>query len=206
MKMNKLLSIFAFAAVATILASCASTKVDRVDPGKVTDYSGYWNDTDVRLAASEIISAFNSSAAIKDYPKANGGKVPVVIIGSYKNVSDEHIDTKILTDYLQAQLLEDRNVKFVSSADTRTELDAEREYQQGHATEATRAKLKAQTGADYMLMGSIRTIIDTKDGGKKTARTYYITTEIVDIETSEILWKNDNHSIKKIITKSSTRS
>ena len=191
--------------MASTLAGCASTKVDRVDPGKKTDYSGYWNDTDVRLVAKSVISAFNSSAAVKRYPKEHGGKVPTVIIGSYKNASDEHIDTRILTDCLQAELLEDENVRFVAQKEDRSEVREERNDQQENARAETRSKLKYETGADYMMQGSIRTIVESTDNGKKTARTYYVVTELIDIETNEILWKNDNREIKKIITRSASR-
>ncbi len=188
------------------LAGCSSsTSVDRVSSNKKTDYSGYWNDTDVRLVAKEIIKEFNGSKAIKQYPKKHGKEVPCVIIGSYKNVSDEHIDTRILTDYLQAELLEDENVKFVAQKEDRVEVREERADQQENAREETRARLKWETGADYMMQGSIRTIVESTDNGKKTARTYYVVTELIDIETNEILWKNDNHEIKKIIKRKSTR-
>ncbi|MBQ9538566.1 MAG: penicillin-binding protein activator LpoB [Treponema sp.] len=189
-----------------VLAGCSSsTSVDRVNDTKKTDYSGYWNDTDVRLVAKDIIKDFNNSKAIKQYPKTHGKQVPCVIIGSYKNASDEHIDTRILTDYLQAELLEDENVKFVAQKSDRAEVREEREDQQENAREETRARLKAETGADYMMQGSIRTIVESTDDGKKTARTYYVVTELIDIETTEILWKNDNHEIKKIIKRKSRR-
>ena len=63
----------------------------------------------------------------------------------------------------------------------------------------------SETGADYMMQGSIRTIVESTDNGKKTARTYYVVTELINIETNEILWKNDNHEIKKIVTRKKTR-
>ncbi len=121
--------------------SSSSTDVDRVKDTKKTDYSGYWNDTDVRLVAKDIIKDFNSSKAIKQYPKKHGKEVPVVIIGSYKNASDEHIDTRILTDYLQAELLEDEHVKFVAQKEDRAEVREEREDQQVNARAETRARM-----------------------------------------------------------------
>ena len=205
------LLVFIFSAVLGLtlvaLAGCSSssTDVDRVKDTKKTDYSGYWNDTDVRLVAKDIIKAFNGSKAIKKWPKSHGKEVPVVIIGSYKNVSDEHIDTRILTDYLQAELLEDENVKFVAQKEDRAEVREEREDQQVNARAETRARMYSETGADYMMQGSIRTIVESTDNGKKTARTYYVVTELIDMETNEILWKNDNHEIKKIVTRKKSR-
>ena len=211
-KMMNTSKLFAFAAafglVLASLSGCASSSnadVDRVKSDKKTDYSGYWNDTDVRLVAKDIIKEFNSSNAIKKYPKTHNKQVPVVIIGSYKNASDEHIDTRILTDYLQAELLEDENVKFVAQKEDRAEVREERDDQQVNARPETRAALYSETGADYMMQGSIRTIVESTDDGKKTARTYYVVTELISIETNEILWKNDNHEIKKIIKRKSSR-
>lgn len=54
-----------------------------------------------------------------------------------------------------------------------------------------------------MLQGSIKTIVDS-DGSKMT-RTYYVTTEMINIESNKKIWMNDNSSIKKIIKKSSVR-
>ena len=50
-----------------------------------------------------------------------------------------------------------------------------------------------------MLQGDIKTIVDSN--GKKTSRTYYISAELVNIETNEKIWLGENSSIKKIITR-----
>nr|MDE5899225.1 penicillin-binding protein activator LpoB [Treponemataceae bacterium] len=122
---------------ALIFSSCATTKVTRVDSGTATDLSGYWNDTDVRIAADGIISACLSSPRIQGYPAAHGGRLPVVIVGSYRNMSDEHIDTEILTKKLEAALVNSGAVDFVASASERGEIRAERAAQQYNSSEAT---------------------------------------------------------------------
>ena len=95
----KALKTLIFGALAVLLiTSCASTpNVERVSSDTVTDLSGYWNDTDVRLAAESIISRCLASPRIAGYASSHAGKLPVVIVGSYRNKSDEHIDTEILT-------------------------------------------------------------------------------------------------------------
>lgn len=187
------------------LFSCASSSVKRVKNTKTTDYSGYWNDKDVNLAAKEIIKEFSKSKAIKDYPKSHKKNNPVVIVGSFRNLSDEHIDTGILVDRLQAEVYNSGYVDFVASKEQRSEVREERDDQQENASASTKKALKNETGADFMLQGTIRTIVDTEINGEKTARTYYINTQLIDIETNQILWKNENHSIKKIITRKSKR-
>lgn len=204
--MNKSKNILSISAItaALIFTSCGSTpKVQRVSPETVTDLSGYWNDSDVRIAANEIIQGCLTSQAINNYPATHNGKLPVVIVGTYSNRSDEHIDTQILTKKLEAALVNSGKVEFVASAEERQEVRAERNDQQSNSSEETAKLLANETGADYMLKGSVKTIVDTN--GKQSTRTYYITTELINIESNKKIWMDDNSSIKKIINNPTTR-
>lgn len=200
--MKKISLILVIAAV-FCLVSCGSTKVERVSADKQIDLSGNWNDTDVRIAAKELIDSCLESKAIINYSVTHGGKKPVVIVGSFKNLSDEHIDTVILTKQLEAALINSGEIEFVSSRDEVAELRAERLEQFEYASEETRKALKNEYGADYIMQGSIRTIIDS-DGSQFT-RTYFINAELVDIESTKKLWIGTNNSIKKIIKRSSAK-
>lgn len=186
-----------------LFASCASSTVERVSSDTQIDLSGYWNDTDVRTAANEIVANCIDSARIKNYPSTHGGKLPVVILGSYRNQSDEHIDTSILTNKLEAALINSGVVDFVASSSQRAELIAELEYQQANASEETAKNLANATGADFMMQGSVKTIIDSDS--KTTTRTYYVSTELIEIESQKKIWVDTNDSIKKVIGKSSVR-
>ena len=201
--MAKQILTIAAVSAALIFSSCASNNVSRVTSETVTDLSGYWNDTDVRLVAGEIIDGCLASPRIAQYPSQHGGKLPVVIVGSYRNKSDEHIDTEILTKKLEAALVNSGKVEFVASSAERNELRAERIDQQTNASEATAKSLGNETGADFMLQGSVKTIVDSD--GKTMARSYFVTTEMIDIETNKKIWMDDNSSIKKVIKRSSTR-
>ena len=94
-------------------------------------------------------------------------------------------------------------VEFVASSAERNELRAERIDQQTNASESTAKSLGNETGADYMLQGSVKTIVDSD--GKAMERSYFVTTEMIDIETNKKIWMDDNSSIKKVIKRSSTR-
>lgn len=201
--MAKQILTIAAVSAALIFSSCASNNVSRVSSETVTDLSGYWNDTDVRLVAGEIIDGCLASPRIAQYPSQHGGKLPVVIVGSYRNKSDEHIDTEILTKKLEAALVNSGKVEFVASSAERNELRAERIDQQMNASESTAKSLGNETGADFMLQGSVKTIVDSD--GKTMARSYFVTTEMIDIETNKKIWMDDNSSIKKVIKRSSTR-
>ena len=94
-------------------------------------------------------------------------------------------------------------VEFVASSSERDEVRNERNDQQINSSEDTAKSLGNETGADFILQGSVKTIVDTD--GKIMSRTYYVTTELINIETNKKIWMDDNSSIKKIIKSSSVR-
>lgn len=197
-------AVFAILLTVFLCAGCESTpKVERVASDTQIDLSGYWNDTDVRTVAEAIINECIQSPRIKNYASQHNGKLPVVILGSYRNQSDEHIDTSILTTKLETALVNSGTVDFVANSSQRSELDAELEYQQTHASEESAKNLANATGADFMMQGAVKTIVDSNS--KTMTRTYYVSTELIDIETQRKIWMNENDSIKKVIGKSAVR-
>jgi len=196
-------AVFALCAVA-FLASCSSApvKVDRVDADTQTDLSGYWNDTDLRIVSESLINACLNSPRVAQF-EAKNGRLPVVIVGTIANGSDEHIDTTILAKKMETAILNSGVADFVASKNERSAVREERQDQQGNASEATASTLANETGADFMLTGSVKTIVD-KAGGKAT-RTYFVTAELTDIESNKKIWMGDNSEIKKIIKTASSK-
>ena len=194
--------ISVFICTLLVFTSCSSTKVERVDTDTITDLSGYWNDTDVRIVADSLIADCVNAPAITNYVRTNG-KLPVVIVGSFRNDSDEHIDTSILTKKFETALIHSGKVDFVASSSERGELRTEREEQQSWASEETAKRLANETGADFMLIGSVKTMVDQAD--KTSSRTYWVYAELIDIESNRKLWIGENSEIKKIIKRSNVR-
>lgn len=200
--MKKTLFVLVAAVAILCLAGCASTKVERVSADTVTDLSGYWNDTDVRIVAESLVAECVEAPAISNYIKTNK-KFPVVIVGTFSNDSDEHIDTSILTKKFESALINSGKVDFVASADQRAEIREERIEQQEWASEETAKRLANETAADFMLVGSVKTIVDAS--GNTSTRTYYVYAELIDIETQRKIWVGDNSEIKKVIKRSNVR-
>lgn len=182
--------------------SCASTKVKRVDADTVTDLSGYWNDTDVRIVCEDLISKCLSSGWYSSFKEDNNRK-PVVIVGRIRNNSDEHIDTSIVAKKIEVALINSGKISAVASSTERSQVREERDDQQINSSMETAKNIGNETGADFMLQGDVRTIIDSN--GKKSTRTYYINVELIHIETNEKVWVDENSEIKKQIKKSSLR-
>jgi penicillin-binding protein activator len=202
MKRLTVIALVALCSLSFFTACSSNPSVKRVDADTQTDLSGYWNDTDVRIVADSLIKDCLSSARIAQF-EAKKGKLPVVIVGSFKNDSDEHIDTSIITKKMETAILNSGKADFVASSSERTELRTERQEQQGFASEATAKALANETGADFMMIGSVKTIVDK--AGKTATRTYFVYGEMIDLETNKKIWMGENSEIKKVIKTSSTK-
>jgi TolB-like protein len=183
------------------LASCG-TKVTRVDSSTQTDLSGYWNDTDIRIVCQALISDCLGSQRVDQAIRAKRG-TPTVIVGRFRNESSEQIDTAIIASIMEATIFNSGKLNFVAGGATRDEVRSERQAQQSHASEATAAALGNETGADFMLTGTVRTSID-RDGNRST-RTYFVNAEMTDIETNQRIWMGLNSDIKKIVVRPNNR-
>ena len=202
MKKNHSLTGLVVLLALVVLAGCNSVKVERVSPDTVTDLSGYWNDTDVRIVAESLIADCVNAPAITNYIR-NNNALPVVIVGNVRNDSDEHIDTSILSKKFEVALINSGKVDFVASSSERGEIRQEREEQQAWASEETAKRLANETGADFMLIGSVKTMVEHVNN--VSTRTYWVYAELIDIESNRKLWLGENSEIKKVITKSKTR-
>ena len=167
------------------LACGSSRKVYRIDPETQTDLSGKWNDTDARLVAEEMIADCLSRPWLIDYVEAHGQK-PVVTVGTIRNKSSEHIDTETFTTDFERELLNSGKVKFVASKIQRDEIRDERYDQQEFASEETLKRFREETGADFLLMGAIKSITDQVEG--KRVIFYQTDLELIHIETNEKAW------------------
>jgi uncharacterized protein (TIGR02722 family) len=184
--------------------SCVSTSsgVQRVDSNEQIDLSGYWNDTDLRKVCETLINDCLDSPRVNQV-RDEKGDLPVFIVGSFRNQSDEHIDTSIISKRMEMAILNSGIADFVASDSERDELRTERGEQLSWASEETAAEYANETRADFMLTGSVKTIVDQADG--QAVRTYFVYAELTDIESNRRIWIGENDSIKKVITRAKTK-
>jgi uncharacterized protein (TIGR02722 family) len=189
-------------AILVLAGACASSpQVSRVSADTQIDLSGRWNDSDVRTVCETLISDALSSpridSYIRDFSGKNKGELPTVIVGRFRNTSSEHIDTSIISSIMRTAIINSGKLEFVEGGDTREELRAERQDQQGNASEASAAALANETGANFMLTGEVQAIVDK--AGNTTVRTYFVKATMTNVETNRILWEGSNNDIKKVI-------
>lgn len=183
--------------IAMILGACSSQKkVTRVSPEEQIDLSGRWNDTDSRLTADAMITQSLNEAWLNAFKDAHAGAKPVVICGMVKNKSHEHIDAEMFIKDLERAFINSQQVRLVQGGEKREEIRTERADQQDFSSNATMKAWGKEVGADYMLQGTINSIVDTE--GKEQVTFYQVNLELTDMETNEIVWIGDK-KIKKYI-------
>ena len=187
--------------IALLLAGCGGGKqVTRLDPATQTDLSGSWNDTDSRLVAEEMIRDCLSRPWLTTYVEQAGHK-PVVTVGTIENLSHEHISTETFIADFERELINSGSVRFVAASDWRAEIRAERQEQQEFASPETLKKMRNEIGADFILQGAIKSIVDQEEG--KQVVFYQTDLEMVNIETMEKVWIGQQ-KIKKGISQGKT--
>ena len=62
--------------------------------------------------------------------------------------------------------------------------------QADHSSEETAKAIDEEEGADFMLMGSVKTIV--QQNAKESIRTYYVTVQLMDLQSHRIIWSGDN--------------
>ncbi|MDR3304198.1 MAG: penicillin-binding protein activator LpoB [Treponema sp.] len=200
--MKKCVLVLVACVMAGVVMGCSSgPKVSRVDADTQIDLSGNWNDTDVRQVCNSLIQdCLNSPRVaqfIADYGAANGGNLPTCIVGSFRNTSSEHIDTSIISRTMEIAIVNSGKLDFVAGGDTRAELRAERDDQQSNASEDSASRLGNETGANFMLSGAVKSMVDK--AGDTSVRSYFVSAELINIETNSRLWMAENNDIKKVI-------
>lgn len=193
--MKKIFFVIALIILALTMAACTlRPEVNRVDIDKQIDLSGYWNDTDSRIVAEDMMKEAISYPWVKEF-KAKTGETPKVIIGTIRNKSHEHINIDTFMNDIQKELIKQGTVKFLVAKKEREEVSEEQDYQASNP----KIKKKAegdQLGADFMVQGEISSILD--EAGKLQVRYYQVDLEFVNIATHEKVWIGQK-KIKKVI-------
>ena len=196
----RLVSALAIFLPALFVAGCG-TSVERMDTAEVKDLSGAWNDTDSRLVSEEMIQDVLSRDWLLEVTRKHNKK-PAVIVGEVLNLSHEHVNVNTFTADMERALINSGKVQFVASKGERGEVREERKDQDIHAAEATRKPMGQELGADYMLKGTINTILDTS--GSSQVRYYQVDLTLIGLADNVKAWVGQK-KIKKLVKRGNLR-
>ena len=90
----------------------------------------------------------------------------------------------------------------MADRDQRGQVREEREDQQQNASAETRARMRNELGADFIVVGEITSIEDI-EGGQEVIY-YQVDLNLTDLESSERVWIGQTR-IKKFVERSRTR-
>lgn len=193
----------ALTVAAAVAVGCSKrTQVTRLDPETTVDLSGFWNDTDSRLVAKEMIEDALSFPWARRFMQENNGELPTVIFGSVRNRTTEHIAVNAFVRDMEAAFVRSGIAQVVADPEQREQIREERGDQQEHASAETRARLRNEFGADFMLVGEITSIEDI-EGGREVIY-YQVDLNLTDLESNIRAWVGQKR-IKKFVERRRTR-
>ena len=187
--------ILPFLLFALLLGASCNRQVQRIDTDTTVDLSGRWNDTDARLTAAELVTEIMGRPWLERHVSKTGSE-PVVIVGMVENKSHEHIEAEVFTKELEKAFVQSGRVRLVQGGEKREQIRRERADQQTNASQSTMKQWGLEVGADYMLQGSINSIMDAYK--RKKVIYYQIDMILTDMETNEVVWIGDK-KIKKFV-------
>ncbi|RZK77750.1 MAG: penicillin-binding protein activator LpoB [Pedobacter sp.] len=195
MQFNKIKSTLAISLMVLMISSC-SRQVTRINTENAADISGRWNVTDSRLVAEEMTKSVATGKWLSSHLESKAGKKPTIIVGLVQNKSHEHIDAETFTKDVESSFVQNGTIRLVQGGKKREELRAEKADQQDNASVSTMKKFGLESGADYILQGSINSIVDSHKRNKVVY--YQVNLELTDIQTNEVVWIGDKKITKAV--------
>ncbi len=178
----------------TMVACSPGFEGEYSDPAKAEIIDDKWNETDARKTAEHMIKGMLEKPWLTTFSATHKGEKPLVIVDDVENRTDEHLDVKQLTDYIQDELINSGRVRFVNKAQRQKLLEEIKYQQSGQVSGKTAKKGGKQLGADYVLSGSVSSSVHSQ-GELKTV-SYQTTLTLTNIETFEYEWST-KYEIKK---------
>ena len=199
MRGNVRLTLLVLVVLGLAVGCGSAPKVQRTAVEETIDLSGRWNDSDSRMVADEMIKDCLNRPWLPEF-QSHKGKKPVVIVGTVINRSDEHINTQVFVKDLERALINSGLVDFVASRDERRELREERaDMQLGFTSAETEKAMGRETGADFMLKGTLNSVRDQIKG--QYVILYQVNLEFHNLETNRKVWIGQK-KLKKVVSRS----
>jgi len=179
-----------------LMPACTTTTTV-LDVNKPKYLSEKYSYTDLKTVTEKMIASL-----ISNPPLANRTDRPVIIIYGIQNRTDEHIDTKAITEKILTGLTQTHKVRFVNK-EARDKIEAELRYQsQGMVSPQTRIEKGRQVGAEYMLTGSITSLSAEEGRGirlkERKVKYYKVSLELTDLNTNIVEWSEEHEFAREV--------
>lgn len=174
--------IIALLTAGLALTSCSrGPNVYYGDPQAVETVTIGFGSTDLQMIAEEMVDTLLRSPVL-------GNDRPVMYFQGIKNKTDEHIDTKNITDKIRIKLLNSGKIRFTAYTEMGDEFFSQRDYQieSGMVDPATAMRIGKQVGAQLFFYGEITSI--RKRAGRVEDVYFKFTMNLANLDTALIEW------------------
>ncbi len=182
-------------AVLSVTGCTPSFEGEYSDPNTTEIVDDRWNDADARKTSEILIRSMLEKPWLNEFKGKHNGEKPVVLVADIANRTDEHIETKAIGEGIRDELINSGKIRFVDG-DRRKQILEEMRYQNesGMVSKQSAKKKGNQTGADFMLSGTLTSIVNEEKGRKNVV--YQTILQLTDLETTEMVW-SQKYQIKK---------
>jgi uncharacterized protein (TIGR02722 family) len=176
------------AGLAFLFTGCAAFRAstEDVNINEERHFGARFDATDMRSITARSVDTFLNSEFLAQQPEP-----PILMIAGVQNRTNDHVDTKNITDRIRTMIFKTGSVRFVNEA-RRADLLEEQGYQAANVTPGQQVAIGRQLGAKYMFSGSLTEIKTTSPRqvrvSKQELRNYKFTLEVTDLESGEIAW------------------
>lgn len=190
--MKTTLNLFAAAALAALLAGCATT-VEYGDATSSKPISTSFGSSDLQQIAAAMVDSMLADEVLQDISRSGP---PLLIVDKVKNKTMQHIDTESVTDSIRTKLIRSRKFSFQDRT-TEAALQEELAYQQAAAKDPIAAG--QQDAPRYMLTSNLSEI--EQEQGRLKDVYYKFTMSLRDLKSGRLIWA-DEQEIRKQKTRS----
>lgn len=191
------IAILLLPATLALTTGCGQKTVTRTEDNAVRDLSGNWNATDSRVVAEALIADCLKSPWAENFKRTNN-RLPVVKVSRVKVVTNgDVVNTQIFTDEVVSALINSGMAEAVASNADVDQAREERKQQDVNASEATRKESFQETGADFLIMGSIN--VQDDQAGNRQQKFYATKLQLTDIKTQKLVWQKTKDISKDIV-------
>jgi hypothetical protein len=174
-----------------LLFGCSSApKISYQDPNKIETISAEYGVTDLQMLAESMTRSLLQARVIMNSPTP-----PLVTVAPVKNKTNEYIDTGLITNKIETQLLKSGQVRFaVKATDMANQTGELTRQNSGMYNKETASKIGNMEGAKYRIEGEIGSIIKADKNVKDVF--YNLTLRLINNETGTYEWQ-DEKEIRK---------
>lgn len=175
--LNKIIVLLASFVFIQILLSCSSISTNQIN---INDENKLWNENDSEAIADSIInklllSEWNTKFTTKRKPK--------LIIGSVEDLTNEKINTDLLSKNIERSFINSGEVTFISSKSKREEVRNNRKNKNDFDDDKELKKYLKPLKSDFFICGNIKLKVDSVSVPK--LKEYKLTLEIIKIKNLE---------------------